>query len=123
MEVIVRLRPSVDGEERHRALALSAQQGHLEVVRLMLDAAEDPNRFKPKGTHGHSTPPHQAVLTGGQAVVRLLIERGARLDIRDTVWQGAPFGWAPYGGGKSQVEMTDCLHLGPLSRQGFPVGD
>jgi ankyrin repeat protein len=55
------------------------------------------------------TPLHQAVLTGNEAVVRLLIERGARLDTRDTVWQGTPLGWARYGGGKSQVEMADCL--------------
>jgi hypothetical protein len=28
----------------------------------------------------------------------LLVERGARLDIRDTVYVGTPLGWADYGG-------------------------
>jgi hypothetical protein len=30
-------------------------------------------------------------------VVRLLVERGARLDIRDTVYDGTPLDWANYG--------------------------
>ena len=55
------------------------------------------DRFNLKGNHGHSTPLHQAALAGHEAVVRLLVERGARLDIRDTIWQGTPLGWAEYG--------------------------
>jgi ankyrin repeat protein len=51
----------------------------------LLDAGEDPNRYNPEGTHAHSTPLHQAALAGHKAVVQLLIERGARLDIQDTV--------------------------------------
>jgi ankyrin repeat protein len=104
-----RLLPSADAEARHRALTLAAQHGHAETVRLLLDAGEDPNRYNPEGTHAHSTPLHQAVLTGDEALVRLLVERGARLDIRDTVWQGTPLGWALYGGGKAQAEMAECL--------------
>jgi hypothetical protein len=46
---------------------------------------------------------------GNEAVVRLLVERGARLDLRDTVWQGTPLGWALYRGGKAQAEMAQCL--------------
>ncbi len=85
-------------EDRHRALALAAQHGHVEIVRLLLDTGEDPNRHNPKGNHGHSTPLHQAVWSGHEAVVRLLVDRGARLDIRDTIYQGTPLGWAEYGG-------------------------
>jgi ankyrin repeat protein len=84
--------------DRHRALALAAQHGHVEIVRLLLDAGEDPNRYNPKGNHGHSTPLHQAVWAGHDSVVRLLVERGARLDIKDTIYEGTPLGWAMYGG-------------------------
>jgi len=105
----VRLLPSADAEPRHRALALAAQHGHAEIVRLLLDAGEEPSRYNPEGNHAHSTPLHQAVLGGHGAVVRLLVERGARLDIRDTVWQGTPLGWALYGGGTAQSEMAACL--------------
>ena len=91
------LLPSVNAEVRHRALALAAQHGHTEIVRLLLDAGENPNRYNPEGIHAHSTPLHQAALAGHEAVVRLLIERGAWLDIQDTVWQGTPLGWAVHG--------------------------
>jgi ankyrin repeat protein len=104
-----RLLPSADAEARHRALSLAAQHGHAEIVRLLLDAGEDPNRYNLEGNHAHSTPLHQAVLTGNEALVRLLVERGARLDIRDTVWRGTPLGWALYGGGKAQAEMAQCV--------------
>ena len=92
-----RLLPTADPESRHRAMALAAQHGHVEIVKLLLDAGEDPSRYNPDGNHSHSTPLHQAALAGHDAVVRLLVERGARLDIKDTIYQGTPLGWAIYG--------------------------
>jgi hypothetical protein len=94
------------GEDRHRAFALAAQHGHSEIVRLLLDAGEDANRYNPKGNHSHSTPLHQAVWSGHDAVVRLLVEQGARLDIKDTIYDGTPLGWAEYGG---RAEIADYL--------------
>ncbi len=103
------LLPSADSEARHRALSLAAQHGHAEIVRLLLDAGEDPNRYNLEGNHAHSTPLHQAVLGAHEAVVRLLVERGARLDIQDTIWRGTPLGWALHGGGKEHAQMAECL--------------
>ena len=102
----VRLLESADSESRHRALALAAQHGHVEIVRLLLDAGEDPNRYNPEGHHAHSTPLHQAALVGHDAVVRLLVERGARLDIKDSIYRGTPLGWAIHGG---QTEIEKYL--------------
>ena len=96
VEDTARLLPAADGPSRHVALALAAQHGHTEVVRLLIDAGEDPNRYNPDGFHSHSTPLHQAVCAGHGEVVKLLVERGARLDIRDTIYQGTPLGWAIY---------------------------
>ena len=84
------------GEDRHRALALAAQSGQAEAVRVLLDAGEDPNRFNPPGTHSHTPPIHQAIAAGHLDVVKLLVDRGARLDIKDTIYQGTPLGWAKY---------------------------
>src|SRR5712671_6327594 len=89
---------------RHFALAWAAQYGHADVVRLLLDAGEDPSRYNPDGHHSHSTPLHQAVWSGHSEVVRLLVERGARLDVRDTVYQGTPLGWAIHGGRTALAE-------------------
>ena len=88
--------PAAASELRHRALAWAAQFGHTEIVRLLLDAGEDPNRYNPEGSHSHSTPMHQAALAGHVDVVRLLVERGARLDIKDIHHQGTPLEWAEY---------------------------
>ena len=89
---------SADSAPRHLALALAAQHGHAGVVALLLDAGEDPNRYNPPGAHAHSTPLHQAALAGHLEVVRLLVERGARLDIQDIHYHGTALAWAEHGG-------------------------
>jgi len=96
VEETTRMLPDADARDRHIALALAAQLGHTEVVRLLLDAGEDPNRYNPDGLHSHATPLHQAICAGHAEVAKLLVERGARLDIRDTLYQGTPLGWAIY---------------------------
>jgi len=95
---VKRMLPSAHEEDRHRALALAAQSGHPEVVGVLIDAGEDPNRFNPPGTHSHTPPIHQAVAAGHLDVVKLLVDRGARLDIKDTIHHGTPLGWARYCG-------------------------
>ncbi len=96
--------PVASAEERHRALALAAQFGHAEIVRLLLDAGEDPNRYNPIGVHSHSTPLHQAAVNGHMDVVRLLVEHGARLDIKDILFHGTPLGWAEHSGHKALAD-------------------
>jgi hypothetical protein len=98
-----RLLPEADSHERRLALALGAQLGRAELVRMLLDAGENPNRYNPVGGHSHSTPLHQAALAGHEEVVWLLVERGARLDLRDILWQGTPADWARHAG-KTEIE-------------------
>jgi len=98
-----RLIASASADDRHRAFALASQVGHTAIVKLLLDAGEDPNRYNPVGFHSHSTPLHQAAAAGHGEVVRLLVERGARLDAKDTLWQGTPAGWARHAG-KTDIE-------------------
>ncbi len=96
--VFRRLLPAASAHDRHVALAIAAQCGSTEIVRALLDAGEDPNRFNPAGAHNHSTPLHQAAYYGHTAIVRLLVERGARLDIKDINWHGTPADWADHAG-------------------------
>lgn len=95
-EDIISLLANATSEDRHRAFALAAQLGQVEIVRLLLDAGEDPNRYNPENLHSHSSPLHQAVVANHLPVVELLVDRGARLDIKDTLWRGTPLGWAEY---------------------------
>jgi hypothetical protein len=101
-----RLLPSASGQDRHLALAYAAQFGHAEIICLLLAAGEDPSRYNPVGSHSHSTPLHQAALAGHLEAVRVLVEHGARLDIRDLMHDGTPLGWAEYAG---QKEVADYL--------------
>lgn len=90
--------PRASAEDRHRAFALTTQRGHVEIARALLDAGEDPNRYNPAGMHAHAGPLHHAALGGHEALVRLLVERGARIDLKDTIYQATPIGWAEHGG-------------------------
>ncbi len=112
VEEVVRLLPTADERRRHVALALAAQHGHADVVKILLDAGEDPNRLNPDGFHAHSTPLHQAIAAGRENVVRLLLDRGARTDIKDTVYGGTALGWAVYCGQPAIAEE--------LKRRGAP---
>jgi Ankyrin repeat len=85
-------------EELQWALALAAQHGHLEAVAALLDAGVDPNRYSPVGGHSHATPLHQAALAGWEPIARLLVERGARLDLPDLHHDATPAQWAEYAG-------------------------
>jgi hypothetical protein len=98
-----RLLPDADRRGRHLALALASQYGRVEIVRLLLDADEDPNRYNPIGGHSHTTPLHQAAGAGYDELVRLLVERGARLDLKDILWQATPADWARHAG-KLEIE-------------------
>lgn len=74
---------------RVRTLAAAAGLGRVAEARRLLEAARPEDRHRAlvlSAQHGHPE------------VVRLLVERGARLDIRDTLYQGTPLGWAEYGG-------------------------
>jgi hypothetical protein len=101
-----RMLTGASAEERHLALAIAAQYCRVEIVRILLDAGEDPNRYNPVGGHSHCTPLHQAAGYGTLELVKLLVERGARADIKDVLWKAAPAGWAHHVG---RTEMEDYL--------------
>ncbi len=96
VEETIRLLPTSDSLSRQVALALASRHGHADVVNVLLDAGEDPNRYNPDGFHSHSTPLHEAIASDRPAVVRLLLDRGARTDIKDTIYNGTALDWAIY---------------------------
>jgi hypothetical protein len=93
-----RLLGTASKAERHLALAIASQIGWIDVVRVLLDSGEDPNRYNPIGGHSHTTPLHQAALIGRDELVRLFVESGANPNTRDLMWGGTPADWARHEG-------------------------
>lgn len=106
-----RMLTTASAQDRHLALAVAAQYCRVEIVRILLDAGEDPNRYNPIGGHSHCTPLHQAAGYGTLELAQLLIERGARVDIKDCLWKGTPADWAHHVG---STEME--AYLRPLEK-------
>jgi hypothetical protein len=90
LDELARLLP----DEAQSAFALAVINHETPAALLALDAGADVNA--PLAVHAHSTALHQAVLHDDVALLRLLIERGARTDVRDTIHDGTPLRWAQY---------------------------
>ncbi len=90
------LSPSVDpGSDAARsALAESASLGETDILVRLLDLGVDIDAQRPDGT----TALHLAAIDGNEALVDLLLARGAALHLRDNTFNGTPAGWAFAGG-------------------------
>jgi peptide-methionine (S)-S-oxide reductase len=88
--------------EVQQALGLAVLNRQLEAARLALDAGADPNAFLP--VHSHSTPLHQAAADEHLPLLDLLLERGARTDVADALWNATPRGWARHAGKERAAE-------------------
>src|SRR6202007_2542928 len=80
------------------AFTVAAFYGKTDIIALLLNMGIDPNGYPDGGSgfHSHATPLHQAVSSGSLDAVKLLTEAGAKLDIRDKIYDGTPFDWAEY---------------------------
>jgi len=87
------------------------KNGDLESVRAILDANDEiVNRRDESG----ATPLHYATLNGHRQIVRLLIERGAEINIFDSQFGATPTGWAieylREMGGQLGIELRDLAY-------------
>jgi len=85
-------------DDKITALAAAAFYGNEPTVKALLERHIDPNGFPPvdSGFHSHATPLHQAVSSGSLACIKLLVQAGARLDVRDKIYNGTPLEWASH---------------------------
>jgi ankyrin repeat protein len=100
---VARLAPAAEPRERQFGLVLAALNGQAEAIRRMLAIGVDVNGPS-ANLYSHATPVHHAVCSGSLESVRALVEAGAGLGTRDTVWGGTPLGWAEYYQGEQRDE-------------------
>ena len=79
-----------------------AQTNRLDAVRLLLDLGADPNAMAMSGRGAL----HEAAWAGHREMIELLMDRGARLDVRSVAHGGTPVGYAHHAG---RSELRDFL--------------
>ncbi len=92
---VTRLAQTANAKEKQFSFILAALKGKAEAVRRMIDLGVDLNRPS-ENLYSHATALHHAVCSGSLETVKILVEAGARLDAKDTAWDGTPLDWAEY---------------------------
>jgi peptide-methionine (S)-S-oxide reductase len=92
---VERLARSATLAEKQDAFVLAALNGKAEALGRMLALGVDPTTVSAHN-YSHATALHHAVCSGSIDAVKVLVEAGADLGRRDTVYNGTPLGWAGY---------------------------
>jgi len=91
-----RLAQSAPFREKQFALVLSALRGKGDALRTLLAFGIDVNT-RSEDLFSHGTALHHAASSGSLEAVKVLVEAGASLNARDTLYNGTPMDWADYG--------------------------
>jgi len=83
-------------DQKQFSLVLAALNGKTQAVTRVLSYGVKINEPS-QDLYSHATALHHAVSSGFLDTVRVLVEAGAKLDIRDTIYDGTPLDWAEYG--------------------------
>lgn len=103
---IDRLFEDSDPESRHAALAGAALFGNTDGLAALIGKGIDTDAYGPVWFHPHATALHHAVDSGRLDAVRVLVDAGASLEIRDRIYGGTPLDWAEHLG---RPEIADFL--------------
>jgi hypothetical protein len=91
-----RIALSATNDQNQFSLVLAALNGKAKAVARAISYGADIN--KPSGhLYSHGTPLHHAVWSGSVETVKVLVEAGADLNTKDSIYDGTPLGWAEYG--------------------------
>jgi peptide-methionine (S)-S-oxide reductase len=93
---VERLALTATPEEKQDAFVQAALNGNAAALRRMLALGVDPTTVSTRN-QSHGTALHHAVWSGSLDAVKVLVEAGADLTRRDTIYDGTPLGWAKYG--------------------------
>jgi peptide-methionine (S)-S-oxide reductase len=82
--------------EKEDAFVQAALSGKAEALSRMLAFGVEPTTVSNQN-QSHGTALHHAVWSGSLDAVKVLVEAGADLNRRDTIYDATPLGWAEYG--------------------------
>lgn len=85
-------------DDQHNAFVQAALNGQAEALRRMLGWGVPPT-IRSSRNQSHGTALHHAVWSGQLPAVQVLVEAGADLQQRDTIYSGTPLDWAKYAEG------------------------
>ncbi len=97
-EEVPKLMQTASATEVQVALVAAAFFGNVRALIYLLEQGADPNVYPDlaEGFHSHGTALHQAVSSSSLEAVKVLVEAGARQDLKDKIYEGTPLGWAMY---------------------------
>ncbi len=90
-----RLLPETSARAKQFAFILSALNGRVEGLRLMIDAGADVHAVS-HDLYSHAPALHHAVWSGSLEAVQVLVAAGGDLKRRDSIYDGTPLGWAEH---------------------------
>lgn len=95
---VPKLMQTASATEAEVALVAAAFFGNVRALTYLLEQEVNPNAYPDpaEGFHSHATALHQAVWSSNLEAVKVLVEAGARLDLKDKIYEGTPLGWAMY---------------------------
>jgi len=93
---VERLARAATLDEKQDAFVQAAMNGKAEALRRMLALGVSPTTVSAQN-QSHASALHHAVYSGSLEAVKVLVEAGADLNRRDTIYDGTPLGWATHG--------------------------
>jgi peptide-methionine (S)-S-oxide reductase len=106
------LAASASGGEKQFSLVLCSLNGKAEAVQRAIHYGANINEPSQQ-LYSHGTPLHHAAASGSLDAVKALVEAGAKMDIKDSIYGGTPLNWAEH---LKKEEIVVYL------REHFPLG-
>jgi peptide-methionine (S)-S-oxide reductase len=94
-EAVTQLARTATARDKQVALVLCALRGKAQALAKLIALGVDLNAYSTE-IYTHATALHHAVSSGALAAVKVLVQAGAALDIKDRAWNGTPLEWAEY---------------------------
>ena len=104
-----RFLPDASLAEKQDAFVQAAMNGKTEALRYMLARGIHPTTVSDRN-QSHGTALHHAVYSGSLDAVQALVEAGADLTRRDTIYNSTPLGWAMHAEQGQKESTRDAVN-------------